>query len=147
MATRTVSALSPGALEGGGEEGPHLWASVSPWLLLVSCHTGLGSEARGPGRWLDTTSLGPSQKVAPGSSPQRVLCSPEALGWGMGAACGVGKPSGRRVLSLDQGTCALSLSLSLSLSVIRVQGEDGFPGFKGDMGIKGDRVSVPGRRG
>lgn len=22
------------------------------------------------------------------------------------------------------------------------QGEDGFPGFKGDMGIKGDRVSV-----
>lgn len=26
-----------------------------------------------------------------------------------------------------------------------VQGEDGFPGFKGDMGIKGDRVSVRGR--
>ena len=24
------------------------------------------------------------------------------------------------------------------------QGEDGFPGFKGDMGIKGDRVSVVG---
>lgn len=26
-----------------------------------------------------------------------------------------------------------------------VQGEDGFPGFKGDMGIKGDRVSVRGQ--
>lgn len=27
---------------------------------------------------------------------------------------------------------------------VSVQGEDGFPGFKGDMGIKGDRVSVVG---
>lgn len=26
-----------------------------------------------------------------------------------------------------------------------IQGEDGFPGFKGDMGIKGDRVRVYGR--
>jgi hypothetical protein len=25
-----------------------------------------------------------------------------------------------------------------------MQGEDGFPGFKGDMGIKGDRVSAAG---
>lgn len=28
--------------------------------------------------------------------------------------------------------------------LVYVQGEDGFPGFKGDMGIKGDRVSVVG---
>ena len=26
-----------------------------------------------------------------------------------------------------------------------MQGEDGFPGFKGDMGIKGDRVSFSGQ--
>lgn len=25
--------------------------------------------------------------------------------------------------------------------LVYIQGEDGFPGFKGDMGIKGDRVS------
>lgn len=29
--------------------------------------------------------------------------------------------------------------LKLTLAVF--QGEDGFPGFKGDMGLKGDRVS------
>lgn len=28
--------------------------------------------------------------------------------------------------------------------LVYAQGEDGFPGFKGDMGIKGDRVSVVG---
>lgn len=28
-----------------------------------------------------------------------------------------------------------------------MQGEDGFPGFKGDMGIKGDRVSFSGQVG
>lgn len=31
--------------------------------------------------------------------------------------------------------------------LVPCQGEDGFPGFKGDMGIKGDRVSVLGCRG
>lgn len=30
------------------------------------------------------------------------------------------------------------------LTVFHVhKGEDGFPGFKGDMGIKGDRVRLP----
>lgn len=35
-------------------------------------------------------------------------------------------------------------SLQTDVSFVSVQGEDGFPGFKGDMGIKGDRVSVVG---
>lgn len=39
------------------------------------------------------------------------------------------------------------LSPRLRLSLVPLQGEDGFPGFKGDMGIKGDRVSVGGREG
>lgn len=30
---------------------------------------------------------------------------------------------------------------SLDLIFFPIQGEDGFPGFKGDMGPKGDRVS------
>lgn len=39
------------------------------------------------------------------------------------------------------------LSSRLRLSLVPLQGEDGFPGFKGDMGIKGDRVSVGAGRG
>lgn len=35
--------------------------------------------------------------------------------------------------------CYVLTSLS---SLLSCQGEDGFPGFKGDMGIKGDRVSM-----
>lgn len=35
-------------------------------------------------------------------------------------------------------------SLKTDVFFVSVQGEDGFPGFKGDMGIKGDRVSVLG---
>ena len=31
------------------------------------------------------------------------------------------------------------------LPLAPMQGEDGFPGFKGDMGIKGDRVSFSGQ--
>lgn len=44
------------------------------------------------------------------------------------------------------GVWALPSRPRPSLSSL-VQGEDGFPGFKGDMGIKGDRVSVWGRGG
>lgn len=32
-------------------------------------------------------------------------------------------------------------TLGSLFSVSRLQGEDGFPGFKGDMGLKGDKVN------
>lgn len=112
------------------------------FLGCSRCCTRLGTEdeARGPGGWLDTTSLVPPQKAAPGSCPRRVPRDPEAVGWGMELRAEWGNCWGH---GFFVSTKAPSLPPSLSLT--RVQGEDGFPGFKGDMGIKGDRVSVPGR--
>ena len=33
-----------------------------------------------------------------------------------------------------------SLLIIIDVFLLQLQGEDGFPGFKGDMGIKGDKV-------
>lgn len=52
------------------------------------------------------------------------------VGWVLSVG---GQPSERQAPSCSPGTVS---------SLIPPQGEDGFPGFKGDMGIKGDRVSV-----
>lgn len=50
------------------------------------------------------------------------------------------------VFALSSSGCKQDGSLFLKLTMVVwfsfFQGEDGFPGFKGDMGIKGDRVSV-----
>lgn len=45
---------------------------------------------------------------------------------------------------MGSGTVEWSSSLQTDVFFVSAQGEDGFPGFKGDMGIKGDRVSVVG---
>lgn len=45
---------------------------------------------------------------------------------------------------MDRSAVEWSSSLQTDVFFVSVQGEDGFPGFKGDMGIKGDRVSVVG---
>lgn len=85
--------------------------------------------------WLDTL---PRHSVGRPDPPSRLPSGgprPGALCWAR-AACGVGRPLGMGLPSRPRP----------SLSPL-VQGEDGFPGFKGDMGIKGDRVSVWGRGG
>lgn len=46
--------------------------------------------------------------------------------------------------AVESGAWSGVLLCRLMFSLVCVQGEDGFPGFKGDMGIKGDRVSVMG---
>lgn len=53
-------------------------------------------------------------------------------GWGPRAECG-GQAIGEVGSFMQPRHC-----------LVPCQGEDGFPGFKGDMGIKGDRVSVLG---
>lgn len=45
---------------------------------------------------------------------------------------------------MDSSAVEWTSSLQTDVFFVSVQGEDGFPGFKGDMGIKGDRVSVVG---
>lgn len=62
-------------------------------------------------------------------------------------ARGLGPESGGRACVQRAALGAGASSVETQALSCLVQGEDGFPGFKGDMGIKGDRVSVPGRKG